>query len=876
MSDKSIVHATVQAWSDDDISFGDDTDSDDCPSGYHKMPDGSCMSDAEMSLYSVNMDDPVAAFEKERDVNAKGGGGHNLLNHWTKGPGAAKIGWGTKGDFTRCVANLGDKVKNPQGLCAEYHKAATGKWPNEGKGKMSLDDDCGCEEAVVADGEATDTVVDEETGEWEGILAVEGVETGDGRKFSQGSLKWAEPPIPLMWTPQNLGAHNGSVMAGRIDKVWRDPANAAIIRGRGVFDLEGEHGREAYRQVKDGFLKGISIDPDSIADPDIEMQFDPQFEEEDSGQPVPLMRKPSLTIFHGGRIRAATLVQIPAFVEAQIALAHTDDAEAVTAAVVHLADTVDEPWSAIDADLMLPQELPLAVARAAFAYVGPSHRKKVSKFDCRLLHHEINDDGTPGEANLAAVNAALAFVNSERAKKLDRKRLRQAYEHLAEHVRVTGSEPPAFAYGEQTDELVACATVEKPPLEWFQDPKLAGPTPFTVTDDGRVFGHAALWGSCHTSFANSCVQPPYEADYGYFTTGEVVCADGTRVAAGQITLGTSHAATRGITAMQAIDHYGNTGTAVADVTCGADDHGIWVAGSVRPGVDHNTLHALRASALSGDWRRLGGDLRMVALLAVNVPGFPIPRTTTSVQGDRQLTLVAAGIVTDEVLNEARLEQMRAQVFGVKVTELRSKVFNVDAIRERVIVAHGSHNQDSHGNWADKLRALPDRKLIELHEGIETDRKKLPLLSPERKKAKADRIIVESEMDRRLREGITIGDNGVPRTSSTRKINVSLTPEETVGTSKEERRLQKLTDKLYDGPGLDQDEADEYDRLRLKLRGERDEPAAEDDGPDRSENAQRLQELHDMLDGGPGLSNEEYREYIRLKKMIHGEIEFGDD
>lgn len=80
-------------------------------------------------------DDDVTA-EKERDVNIPGGG-HNLRNYWVRGPGAAKIGWGTDGSFDRCVGFLSEHVKNPQGLCAEYHKQATGEWPAE-KGVPSV------------------------------------------------------------------------------------------------------------------------------------------------------------------------------------------------------------------------------------------------------------------------------------------------------------------------------------------------------------------------------------------------------------------------------------------------------------------------------------------------------------------------------------------------------------------------------------------------------------------------------------------------------------------------------------------------------------------------------------------------------------------
>lgn len=57
---------------------------------------------------------------------------HNLKKYWTRGPGAAKIGWGTPGDFNRCVAHLGKYVRDPQGLCNTYHQAAVGAPPGKG------------------------------------------------------------------------------------------------------------------------------------------------------------------------------------------------------------------------------------------------------------------------------------------------------------------------------------------------------------------------------------------------------------------------------------------------------------------------------------------------------------------------------------------------------------------------------------------------------------------------------------------------------------------------------------------------------------------------------------------------------------------------
>lgn len=62
---------------------------------------------------------------------AKPGAAH-LAEYWTHGKGAAKIGWGTHDSMKRCIAELRKYVhKSPGGLCADYHKIATGEWPTE-------------------------------------------------------------------------------------------------------------------------------------------------------------------------------------------------------------------------------------------------------------------------------------------------------------------------------------------------------------------------------------------------------------------------------------------------------------------------------------------------------------------------------------------------------------------------------------------------------------------------------------------------------------------------------------------------------------------------------------------------------------------------
>ena len=510
-----------------------------------------------------------------------------LKRYWLSGPGAAKIRWGTPGDFTRCVRLLKRHFpRATEGLCANLHHEATGKWPGDRRGRTRGDTitasaECGeCGENVVASppgtvdpnegGAVSEVTLDTATGQdlqsdecppghhmmpdgecmpdedmeaatlditsgafWEGPLVFEGETTGDGREFVPGSLTWAETPLPLRRNIED--SHGGmpmtkAVLVGRIDEIWRD---GNTIMGRGVMDAEGEHGAEALRLMKENMVSGVSIDADDITHADVELVFP-------KDAPKDAELTPEKTLFHAGRIRAATLCDTPAFVNAKL----------------KLIDASDE-----------------ALAAAVEAYTE----------------------------KLAARKEALAAAAS-----------------------------------------VTELNDVRPPREWFQNPKLSVPTPITVTDTGRVYGHAAEWGTCHVGFGDTCVTPPYEDDHPYFMTGEVVCADGSRVSVGQVTLGTGHASLS-LGASRAVEHYDNTGVAVADVVVGNDEHGVWVAGAVRPGTAPARIRELRASGqVSGDWRRVGGQLRLVGLLAVNVPGFPVPRLQTRVASGAQQALVAAG------------------------------------------------------------------------------------------------------------------------------------------------------------------------------------------------------------------------------------------
>lgn len=285
--------------------------------------------------------------------------------------------------------------------------------------------------------------------------------------------------------------------------------------------------------------------------------------------------------------------------------------------------------------------------------------------------------------------------------------------------------------------LVACGLVAGsvpvvPPRSWFDNPKLSQATPLTVDDEGRVFGHIAAWHVDHIGMSFGTRPPRSKSKYAYFHTGVIRTDDGKDVPVGQLTLAGGHASLEA-SAAEAARHYDDTASAIADVHAGEDAFGIWVAGSLRPGVSPEQVRALRASAPSGDWRPIKGQLELVAVCQVNVPGFPIARAR--VASGAVMALVAAGaqvlarMKSDPVAELSsrieKLEQLENAQLSVKATAAKAKFDEVreerlaqlsaaaDAVYERI---HGEPRYDDNFGYisrekrqklAKEGKALPD-------------------------------------------------------------------------------------------------------------------------------------------------------------------------
>jgi hypothetical protein len=262
--------------------------------------------------------------------------------------------------------------------------------------------------------------------------------------------------------------------------------------------------------------------------------------------------------------------------------------------------------------------------------------------------------------------------------------------------------------------LVACGVIASviptvPPAEWFENPKLTGPTPLTVDDMGRVFGHIAAWHVDHIGLTAGTKPPRSKSNYAYFHTGVVRADDGKDYPVGQLTLAGGHASLEA-SAYEAVKHYDDTASAIADVHAGEDAYGIWVAGALRPSAQPEQIRSLRASAPSGDWRPIRGALELVAVCQVNVPGFPIARAR--VASGAVMALVAAGAMTlakmkADPINELKARLDNLEKYGVPKEDLAARVASLKSRVDEAKTEFTYISRDEREKLAKEGKALPD-------------------------------------------------------------------------------------------------------------------------------------------------------------------------
>ena len=250
------------------------------------------------------------------------------------------------------------------------------------------------------------------------LLAPIGVSTGDSRRFAEGSVTLPSMPMPFEWVREREDGHDGAVTIGAVHKAhvgtvaealangWISPERAAGLNAgmSGVW-ASGEFFDDADREtmprlaedvatamhlIENGTL-GPSVDPDSFEGVPVLAGSDEVLTEqayEDAYRATGQEPKVELLVT-AARIRAATLVSIPAFEETSRplelipvdSLAASEDGRTINTHCVNCGDTRGGPvgheisectWDSRVAALALIASVSTLERPAADAFDGPA------------------------------------------------------------------------------------------------------------------------------------------------------------------------------------------------------------------------------------------------------------------------------------------------------------------------------------------------------------------------------------------------------------------------------------------------------------------------------------------------------------------------
>lgn len=530
--------------------------------------------------------------------------------------------------------------------------------------------------------------------EWYGVLAPEGVWSGDKRKFAEDSLTWRPLPLPLTWQKIGADAHNGHVTVASIKGTYTDP-DTHLAWGWGNMLRSVPEAAEFTGLLAEFGRYGVSVDADSTT-----------FELDDEEEGI---------VFSAARGCSACAVAIPAFAEAFVSLGRLPDEVRKKMPEDPYADPEVDPQAEVDPGADQPatepsdapvhvDHIPAHVIDAMPPEVA-DHIKKVKQGATADASLALSDDmrvqmrrgagwvtnpeatrrihsywTTPGQPGYAKIgwgtpddySRCIDEIGQEIAEKSPEK-LRYIHAQCAQWQHdAIGIWPGKGEKASLTDEELASievapalhlvASVTPPevadyPAAWFSmpepdldDPRVVtdedGPgVPFTVTKHGQVYGHVARWGACHINNPQGlgvCTTPPHSmSGYREFHVHAAHLDDGTVIPAGAVTVGGGHADLH-MNLRAAREHYDDVSTAAAHVVATEGSMGIWVCGSITPWATAEQLAMLRSIPVSGDWRedRIG-NAEMIAAHAVVTPGFRQPRVRVAAAGERVTAMVAS-------------------------------------------------------------------------------------------------------------------------------------------------------------------------------------------------------------------------------------------
>lgn len=486
---------------------------------------------------------------------------------------------------------------------------------------------------------------------WRGELLREGVETGDHRLIEAGATRWRELPRDLGCVFEDgWGGHENAIVVGTIESITRV---GSAIMGEGAVLIGNEDADKWVNMNVQGAMHGCSVDLTGgecvieVVNVDTGEVLDPEIG-------IEVLWGPDADSYYvrerwtDAEIGSTAVCRVPAFAEALIEVYDTEtdaapaagDQPAAAPAAAAAAGTAT--FAAIE-DVAVGDD----VSWTDDAGVEQTGTITAVDTEAETVTVDVNvaDGEDPMEVVLpvADVTVSSGDAGAEAA---------SGFEALRQRTEAAASPRPALAAllardrGDTVQASLAGSTFDRvgavvqasvswgdgPPADAFAQRDFDRPTPFTIDDDGRCYGHLRLNGQCHMGYMsgsfNRCVTvPDSPSAYALFHANrQIRCDDGSRVPVGVLAMDGGHAPEGrpgrrpSLAAVQR--WYEDTAMQAAYLHAYDDQWGTQVCGILRDGLPVEDARRAMASSPSGDWRDYGQGLDLTGITMVNVPGYP--------------------------------------------------------------------------------------------------------------------------------------------------------------------------------------------------------------------------------------------------------------
>lgn len=535
-------------------------------------------------------------------------------------------------------------------------------------------------------------------------LAFEDTETGDGRVFTPGALKWESGPWPLQYADEMLMGHQGAELAGAIDTVSRD---ANRITGSGPLYLNRPAGADAVELLEQGAPLGVSVDLDNVSVQFVDRTIQAGDEviyasavlptasvlsmedgsvllstavtERWTASGVAFTRSRTdmqlMTDARGG-VTAAAIVK--AFGSGVLTAAAGDASDPDVGVVVHEenagdflmritdarfrgATLVAMPAYA-DARIVLDPVEETAAARPAPTILAASadtlERVIAYVTTCPAA---VGPRGVSKALGVSMTTARNCLTTAARDGRLVRLAagLYAAPCSLPEGLPVTAAaETPEHGVPAGMAELEASAwrtmqDADPMPAEWFREPTAEELPPGSGGvhyREGRVFGWVAQAGEPHAGFPGRrlTIESLGRIDLSHFLRARFALDDGNTVRVGAFTMNVPHNRD-GAECNDEVCQFDDSRTVAGIVTVGMSKGGMWFSGAAAPWLsewDRHVFNACQPSYHLKQARTGGKGWELRAVLSVPVPGHSSPLVATAVTERANLALAASAAYAD--------------------------------------------------------------------------------------------------------------------------------------------------------------------------------------------------------------------------------------